>query len=133
MLLLTIWTFHTYRHFPIQYILYGHFIPMDIIPYWHFYLWTICRFTIFFKFYMKNAGGEDFNQFIKDICFNVCGWIRSYLPPKKNWLAVHSKCCHLFLISIISGRLDSFLAGLSRNQVYGTCCYAIMAHITSLH
>jgi hypothetical protein len=45
---------HTvYGHFPIQYILYGHSIPMDILPYGHFLihqicmdislLWTICH------------------------------------------------------------------------------------------
>ena len=45
--------FYIYGHFPIQYILYGHSIPMDILPYGHFLihqicmdislLWTICH------------------------------------------------------------------------------------------
>ena len=45
--------FYIYGNFPIQYILYGHFTPMDILPYGHFLihqicmdislLWTICH------------------------------------------------------------------------------------------
>ena len=47
-------------------------------------------FIVFFKFEIKNAGGEDFNQFLMDIpsfwcMIFLCSWIRSYLPPKEYW------------------------------------------------
>ena len=44
-------------------------------------------FIVFFKFWIKDAGGEDFNQFLKVIpsfwfIICLCSWIRSYLSPK---------------------------------------------------
>ena len=71
--------FHTYGRIPIQHILYGHFSIqcvvwtfyflwtfsfMDIIPYGHFTLWTICRFTLWstliWNFFIVNKNTQHF-------------------------------------------------------------------------
>ena len=54
---------------------------------------SMCRhviFVVFFKFWIENATGDDFNQFLMDIpsfwrIICLCSWIRSYLAPKQYW------------------------------------------------
>ena len=64
-------------------------------------------FIVFFRFWIKNSGGDNFNRFLMDIpsflcIICLCSWIRSYLcTTKKILVAVYSDCGHLSLISLL--------------------------------